>query len=88
MFYFCSAKVSPKKIISKIATINFDLLFTARKSAASASPATGKRRPMIGQPLIRRSLCLSKRGSARTCLSPERLNIPKNITTFAPVYIQ
>ena len=27
MFYFCSAKVSPKKIISKIATINFDLLF-------------------------------------------------------------
>lgn len=43
---------------------------------------------MIGQPLIRRSLCLSKRGSARTCLSPERLNIPKNITTFAPVYIQ
>ena len=27
MFYFCSTKVSPKKIISKIATINFDLLF-------------------------------------------------------------
>ena len=26
MFYFYSAKVSPKKIISKIATINFDLV--------------------------------------------------------------
>ena len=80
MFYFCSAKVSPKKIISKIATINFDLLFDRPQISRFGKPGN--------RPLIRRSLCLSKRGSARTCLSPERLNIPKNITTFAPVNIQ
>lgn len=88
MFYFCSAKVSPKKIISKIATINFDLLFDRPQISRFGKPGNRKA-PTDDWPAADPSVTVSVEArSARTCLSPERLNIPKNITTFAPVNIQ
>ena len=44
MFYFCSAKVSPKKIISKIATINFDLLFDRPQISRFGKPGNREAR--------------------------------------------